>query len=249
MKTAIPSDPEANSNRTETSNSDLRSELTEISREAQIDTIIQENRSRLEHYVLESDYDYDIGNIPEEVLLALVPRKIYERSINPRNIQVKKVILPGDEDTIGPHEIEILIFEQPYPRKVRNKGKFGILENMHKLVGANVRMYSHLSASNYSHKKALDIISFEDNTGMQGEGLTADFYENLNEVARELGFVYIWGTNDEDNIDFFLGRLGRKRIKDMPQSEYTTYFKRELFTNVVGNVGEYNTYIDLREVK
>lgn len=60
-----------------------------------------------------------------------------------------------------------------------------------------------------SCKDKLGVVSFGVHDHYQRFGIGTEFYRNLEYIARTLGFKYIFGTNDEDNIDFFTRKLKR----------------------------------------
>lgn len=221
-------------------NESLAIDLEKIKREQIIDGIIEENIRRLEQYVLESDYDYDIGNIPEDVLQAFIPRKIYERSRDPKNVKIKKFGSPPDT-------LDMMIYEQPYPRKVKNKGSYGMVDSYKKDVGANARVYNTVELNVSSNKKVAEVSLYDDNSGTRGEGLSYQFYKNMEKCLKELGFRYIVGLNNEKNIDFFTRKLGRVLVKDLPIEEFNKYFKG--FYRNWRKPNEYDTCLDLTRIK
>lgn len=55
--------------------------------------------------------------------------------------------------------------------------------------------------------------------GVRGLGIATDFYTNiLPTFASELGFKYILGENNSNNINFFTEKLGRVRYEDLPRN-------------------------------
>lgn len=220
--------------------SQLVEDLEKIKREALIDGIMIANRERLERYVLESDYDYDVRNIPDEVLKAFIPRKILERSANPQNVHVVKNL-----DFSAIHEdpnffLAFLIVESPYPKKTANKGTMGIMKDIRGKAGPNARIYSYVALNNSTHIRTVEVDQYEDNSGFQGEGLSLDFYTNFDRVIKDLGFHYIVGTNDEHNISFFVDKLGRKRVRDMPLTEFEEHIGGDLY--LWEEMGDFETY-------
>jgi hypothetical protein len=59
--------------------------------------------------------------------------------------------------------------------------------------------------------------NYEDNIILRNRGMSLGFYKNLDLVAKRLGFSLIGGSNDDANITFFTGKLGRKKLVDSPE--------------------------------
>lgn len=49
-------------------------------------------------------------------------------------------------------------------------------------------------------------------------GVTQAFYNELDNLLGELAFQAVFGINNDQNISFFLNKLGRKRLANVPRS-------------------------------
>lgn len=57
---------------------------------------------------------------------------------------------------------------------------------------------------------------FMDRDDMRGRGLAEGMYRRGKRGFRALGFDYIVGQNDPENVSFFINKLGRKRYTELP---------------------------------
>lgn len=82
----------------------------------------------------------------------------------------------------------------------------------------------------------LHVSNFQLGEDFQCKGIGTEFYQQLREVAKIMGFRYITGVNDSVNIDFFTRKLGRvplskvngKFIEKLLVTEETRQYRRSL---------------------
>lgn len=69
------------------------------------------------------------------------------------------------------------------------------------------------------YPEVLHVGDFSDNDEVRGKGIATSFYTQLRDLARDMGFRYIVGTNNERNIGFFTGKLGRSKLVSIDPSK------------------------------
>jgi hypothetical protein len=61
----------------------------------------------------------------------------------------------------------------------------------------------------------LEVVAYSDRENLQGKKMGTAQYERLRTVAKEIGFRMIVGQNSEENVGFFVEKLGRSRYKEV----------------------------------
>lgn len=108
------------------------------------------------------------------------------------------------------------------------------------IISLNDKVLIFLELRSDSDDQILTVDSYDDREEFRHKGVASEFYDNLESVAKAMGFKAITGKNDETNIDFFLkrGRLPLKLIKPVKHSQI-----------LPRNYGFKESYLDLFTVK
>ena len=76
---------------------------------------------------------------------------------------------------------------------------------------------------------------YEDKPSLQRKGMAKDFYFNLRNKIKLLGFRFITGSNNYGNVEFFTSKLGRftlDKIKPYLRAELTPSLRRVAFKDI-----------------
>lgn len=69
----------------------------------------------------------------------------------------------------------------------------------------------------------LRVERFDDRKELRGKGIATAFYERLRLAAKALGFRYVTGGNDSGNISFFIDKLGRIPLSEIPREQQSHF--------------------------
>lgn len=153
-----------------------------LEREELINSIVAENNLRFEQS-LGKDHPRAIS---DEALRALIPKSLYRVSLDPRKVfsEIWDIGNQVEMDVIG---------------SSLGSDKTPALSQMMDCRFELLR----------SRPKTLVVRDFGVRRNIQGSGIGTDFYSRLGEISRILGFRFIIGQNNSQNIGFFQGKLGR----------------------------------------
>ncbi len=175
-----------------------------ISRDDLISSILTQNRSKFDQWLKSADPIKPL-DIPRDVWDAFVPRRVYELSDDPRGIRANFYanLQPYTEQG-KKQELEFFI-ERPAPiSELRPTGRDILVE-------LNL-------AHHNSFPKTLVVENIFVINDLRSNGIGTDFYNHIIELAKALGFRFIVGSNDKTNIDFFVKKLERTPLNEIPPS-------------------------------
>jgi hypothetical protein len=86
--------------------------------------------------------------------------------------------------------------------------------------------------------ETLVVGEYEDRAELRGKGVATSFYTQLRDVAKQLGYRAIMGSNNEQNISYFTGKLGRLTLDQLPDQN------RKLFQSVNSRIPADRVTID-----
>lgn len=220
------------------------SETTEQVASNVINRRIISARSAFDEWLKDVDKDIPI-DIPDGILSVFIPKRLYELSGDPNNLEVIPANLEGN------HQIGFSIVERGVggltDRKIWNehiervdkeevqggKAPDGI-DEMHWAYRKSVKngkisledkilLSVLLKDSPRKPGKQLRVGSYEDREELRGSGVATSFYENLSVIAKALGYRFLSGFNDERNVGFFIQKLGRvtaNQIRDEHRDDF-----------------------------
>lgn len=155
--------------------------------------------------------------LPEEKLEVLIPPKL--RGVIPDGSMLDVIRL---DQWIGRMDDEILpvlsvlivnrhVFNAPIEFQERGDNNWSEAINTKRAkaielskLSANDRVIASFIADNSWNEYGIFVHSFILSEELRGRGIGEDFYRNFEELAQVLGFKYLYGVNDHDNIGFFL---------------------------------------------
>lgn len=171
-------------------------------------------------------------NIPKDLLQVFVPQTLLSHTRNPEAVRV----IPDPEVGLRTDALKFYTLER-FDYDISDPVEFAALVENEKVYGTEARKWpypnidpSHFDYSDEIHNKIipvtladmvyiighlssckdkLEVVSFGVHDNLQKAGIGIEFYRNLEYIARTLGFRYIFGINDKDNIDFFIRKLKR----------------------------------------
>lgn len=84
------------------------------------------------------------------------------------------------------------------------------------LLATRDRVLISLIADNSWRTDGLYVLSYADLISLRGQGLGRAFFENLERWAAALGFKFIYGRHNKENLGFFL-RIGRYLVSQLEE--------------------------------
>ncbi len=82
-------------------------------------------------------------------------------------------------------------------------------------IGLNDYVINRVVLRNDRHPELLYVGDYADREELRGKGLASSFYSQLHENAGQMGFRFITGLNNADNISFFRDKLQRSTLGDI----------------------------------
>lgn len=77
-----------------------------------------------------------------------------------------------------------------------------------------------IASQNYPY--GVNIESYILATKLRGQNIGAEFYNLLEPILQKMGYKYIWGNNNQQNINFFL-RMGRYKLSQLSPESFDRY--------------------------
>jgi hypothetical protein len=72
----------------------------------------------------------------------------------------------------------------------------------------------------------LNVSEYNDRDDLRGKGVAKSFYSNLHSIAKQMGFRYITGSNNDRNLGFFTNTLGRSTLPEIkPEFRHKFHYK------------------------
>ncbi len=220
----------------------------ETARSQQIDWIVEQNQDRFNTWI--QNYKKTSATaIPFDVLPVLVPRKVYELSQNPSNIEVissRSPTWPQGQSILRFTTIEHM--DNPVTDPVTWKkykddlaattdvnfqpfiGKGGIDEMHWELrqdieagtLQLNDKVISFMELWQFpEHPQTLWVAQFTVNPDLRRQYVARDTYHTLYEIAQKFGYRFVAGYNRLNVKTIFqkLGRVSRSQIKPEKRDE------------------------------
>lgn len=73
----------------------------------------------------------------------------------------------------------------------------------------------------HHRSKAAHVSNFYTSDEIRGQGVTTEFYERLERLLKAIGFEYIIGENNPDNVTYFIEKLRRQLLHVLSEDEQT----------------------------
>lgn len=73
----------------------------------------------------------------------------------------------------------------------------------------------------HHQNKVAHVRNFYTSNEMTGQGVTMEFYERLERLLKAIGFDYIVGENNPDNVTYFIEKLRRQLLHLLSEDEQT----------------------------
>lgn len=145
-----------------------------------IESFKQEQKNRLDEFIKRHQDNMPAIDFSDEEIKIFIPEKLLEFSeIDPAKLEIKT----------NYSSINHCVFDITYNE-----------ENI---------ITCEMSQSKFDQLKSIDIIRFSHNDPFRGKGITKSFYENLENIAKSIGFRVVSGSNHIDNINYFVQKLDR----------------------------------------
>jgi hypothetical protein len=199
------------------------------------------------------DFNLPTLIIPPDARLALIPPKVYELANNPDNVEIivsqqekgdnfESLQLMVVERNVAQPLTNSEVWNKWQEEKQAIAQKPGLIKLYPPAPEGIDRL--HAEFSKFIEKGTLtlsDRVLFEINLrldnlapqslyvshfdGEKGSGIGGEFYlELLPKLAKDLGFRFITGSNNQQNISFFTEKLGRKRATEIDENKVSEIF-------------------------
>ncbi len=187
------------------------------------------------------------GTLLNIAVKEFIPRKIYELLDNPENLRIIKLDA-GDKNhgflIYEADSTKVLTDENDW-QKWSSSGKWSYLPTPNLRINKLHAIYKQLiyegtlqltdrillACTFHLSEQSPEVLEVAEFNGEENAGIGTDFYTNcLPRIASLLGVRFITGINNSDNIDFFVGKLGRVRMTDI-KPEYRRFFAPQMAQN------------------
>lgn len=187
----------------------------ELENKLLIESILQKNEADFEDFLKSSEFRKTEFPMKEQMLQFLVPKRILELAQNPEKVKVDK--LGGS----SPHSLWLSISESDREFESEDSQTKADYQLVLALSQREVKSKEFIFltiqlASQVADRipEAVTVGQYWDNPTLRKLGMTGDFYKKLDDFCAKLGFEYLIGENDSQNVDYFKNTLGRKRLID-----------------------------------
>ncbi|MEX2028485.1 MAG: hypothetical protein WD988_03260 [Candidatus Curtissbacteria bacterium] len=189
-----------------------------------LEAVLERNRRQFSQWAL-NPHERRL-RMPDDDLSMLIPPGLVERASDPTKVEIVRLdqwlgrmdqefkpalhllVVERDAEPVVPdeHWNEVLT---GWSKKGVEEGKIGEGDKPLLLLVAN-------DGLNPLGQAGVEVITFVLNSDLRGSGIGSQFYDRFEEIVRTLGYDYIFGSNNETNVGFFLKR-GRYRASELKQ--------------------------------
>lgn len=174
-------------------------------------------------------------------LPSLIPPRLYELVPDPMKVEVLRLDQelggighPFWEFSNGFYPVlSVLVVERgglevPTEEQELQNSKWGQVLNGRRLhvldrglISQSDKVLFSLIADTWN-KYGVDVVNYVEAESLRRKGLGSSFYNNFEQIIERMGYKYIFGTNEHENIGFFL-KTGRYSLDQLDQDKVKAY--------------------------
>ncbi len=222
-----------------------------------IQKIVEADRSSFDRWLAKRPSIISLDIPEDALRYVLISERLLELVDNPKDVQIvidqksdaKLVALVVERRAVAVSPLSIITQCAADVKRARDEGRYGdtrVIIERAKAAGLDPyhHKYSHLVERGALHQNdyvlneldievtglgndSLRVERYWDREDMRRRGIATSFYLRLRNIAQQLGFRFITGFNNDGNISFFLDKLGRTRLGDIPAALHDDIYLAE----------------------